>query len=64
MDPIIGNIGNRNKTNVDIKRPLTTKQDIPHLFLNQLMNPLKFLNSEAVKINFKPENIIILCDLA
>lgn len=54
MDPIIGNIGNRNKATVDIKRPLTSKQDIPHLFLNQLMNPQKFLNSDGVKINLKP----------
>jgi hypothetical protein len=34
MEPIIGNIGNRNKSTMDIKRPFTTKQDIPHIFLN------------------------------
>lgn len=54
MEPIIGNLGNRNKSNLDIKRPLTTKQDIPHLFLNQLMHPKNYLNAEALKINMKP----------
>ncbi len=64
MEPIIGNLGNRNKSNIDIKRPLTTKQDIPHLFLNQLMHPKTYLNADALKVNFKPEHIIMLCDLA
>lgn len=54
MEPIVGNLGNRNKPNVDIKRPLTTKQDIPHLFLNQLMHPRTYLNADALKVNFKP----------
>jgi len=64
MEPIIGNLGNRIKSNVDIKRPLTTKQDIPHFFLNQLMHPKTYLNADALKVNFKPEHIIMLCDLA
>ena len=64
MEPIIGSLGNRNKSNLDIKRPLTTKQDIPHLFLNQLMHPKNYLNAEAVKVNLKPEHIIMLCDFA
>lgn len=45
MEPIIGNMGNRNKSTLDIKRPLTSKQDIPHLFLNQLMHPKNYLNA-------------------
>jgi hypothetical protein len=49
---------------MDIKRPLTSKQDIPHLFLNQLMHPKNYLNAEALKINLKADHIIMLCDLA
>ena len=48
MEPIIGNLGNRNKPNLDIKRPLTSKQDIPHIFLNQLMHPKNYLNADAL----------------
>jgi hypothetical protein len=45
MEPIVGNLGNRNKSNMDIKKPLTAKQDIPHLFLNMLMHPKNYLNA-------------------
>ena len=61
MEPVYGN---KSKTAGDIKRPLTTKQDIPHMFLNQLMHPKNYMNAEALKINLKAEHIIMLSDMA
>lgn len=43
MDPVYGNKNPRPQT--EIKRPLTTKQDIPHMFLNQLMRPKNYMNA-------------------
>ena len=61
MEPVYGN---KSKTAGDIKRPLTTKQDIAHMFLNQLMHPKNYMNAEALKINLKAEHIIMLSDMA
>lgn len=36
MEPVYGNKSPKPQT-ADMKRPLTSKQDIPHMFLNQLM---------------------------
>ena len=56
--------GNKSKTAGDIKRPITGKQDIPHMFLNQLMHPANYMNADGLKINQKAEHIIMLCDMA
>lgn len=46
MQPIIGSVDKRNKTGFnDVRKPLTSKQDIPHMFLNQLMHPNSFKNA-------------------
>lgn len=29
----------------DVKRPLTTKADLPHYFLNELLQPKRFMNA-------------------
>lgn len=63
MEPIIGSVEKRTKTG-DIRKPLTSKQDIPHLFLNQLMHPSSFKNAETIKVSLKAEHIVALCDLA
>ena len=64
MEPIIGSAGNRAKTGDNVRKPLTLKQNIPHMFLNQLMHPSTFKNSESMKISLKSEHIMTLCDLA
>lgn len=61
MDPVYGN---KSKQPVEAKRALTAKQDIPHMFLNQLMHPKNYMNAEALKFNMKSEHIIMLCDMA
>ena len=63
-EPVIGGNGNRNRVSSDIRRPLTSKQDLPHFFLNNLMHPETFKNAEALKINFRSDHIIMLCDMA
>mgnify|MGYP003692177353 CR=1 FL=1 len=49
---------------MEVKKGPTSKQDIPHYFLNALLQPKNFMNSDALKFNFKPEHIIALCDIA
>jgi protein phosphatase len=48
----------------DPKKPLSSKHDIPHFFLNALMQPKNFVNSDALKFNFRADYVLILCDLA
>ena len=38
--------------------------DIAYKYLDMLMQPNNFMNSEALKINFRAEDIINLCNLA
>ena len=65
MEPIIGSNDKRAKTGMpDVRKPLTSKQDIPHMFLNQLMHPNSFKNAETLKVSLKSEHILTLCDLA
>ena len=46
-----------------MKRPLTSKQDIPSYFLNYLLQPKNFMNVEALKFIFKPYHLLSLCDI-
>ncbi len=61
-EPIIGN--EKLKGNYDIRKPLTSKQEIPHFFLSVLIQPNTFMNSDALTTTFKPEHIIALCNMA
>ena len=63
-EPVIGGVANRNRGTSDIRRPLTAKQDLPHFFLNNLMHPENYKNAEALKMNFRVDHIIMLCDMA
>lgn len=63
-EPVVGGVGNRNRNTSDIKRPITSKTDLPAYFLNALMCPESYKNPEAIRVNFKSEHIILLCDMA
>ena len=63
LDPVMGN-SSQVRPQYDIKRPLTSKADLPHYFLNELLQPKKFMNAEAIDIYFKPEHIHHLCNMA
>ena len=43
---------------------LNGKLDIAFRFLDILMQPSNFMNSDALKITFKTEEIIALCNIA
>jgi hypothetical protein len=64
LDPVIGN--EKQKAPVaDLKRrPMGNKLDIAAYFLDMLMQPGVYMNAEAIKINFKSEQVISLCNLA
>ncbi len=44
LDPVMGNIS-QVRPQYDVKRPLTTKADLPHYFLNELLQPKRFMNA-------------------
>lgn len=63
LEPVIG--GNeKSKPIVDIKKKLNSKMDIAAYFLDMLLQPGVYMNAEALKINFKAEQIIALCNVA
>ena len=43
---------------------LNSKFDIALKFLDTLMQPNNFMNSDAIKLNFRAEEIISLCNIA
>ena len=45
-------------------KTLGNKIDIALKFLDMLMQPNNFMNSDAIKINFRSEEIIALCNVA
>lgn len=55
LEPVIGN-ADKNKQPYDFKKKtsLTNKQDIPHYFLDALLQPANFKNADAIKVQFKP----------
>lgn len=59
---MIGKPDDKPPANVDLKRPLTSKQDIPYYFLNYLLQPKNYMNVEGLKFIFKPYHILSLCD--
>jgi protein phosphatase len=64
-EPVIGGMSTKAKSPSEmIRKPLTTKQDLPHFFLNNLMHPKNYMNAEALKISFRPDHILMLCDMA
>ena len=63
LDPIIGN--DKNKPTMPLKKNLAgSKLDIAIHFLDILMQPQVFINADAIKITFKAEHIIQLCNVA
>jgi protein phosphatase len=62
LEPVIGKPDDKPTQNFDIKRPLTSKQDIPYYFLNYLLQPKNYMNVEGLKFIFKPYHILSLCD--
>lgn len=64
MDPVIGNERNRVVASSLKTKSLGSKLDIAGKFLDALMRPNDFMNAEAIKINFKSEDIIALCNVA
>ena len=63
LDPVMGN-SSQIRPQYDVKRPLTSKADIPHYFLNQLLQPKRFMNGDAIDIYLKAEHIMHLCNMA
>ena len=60
-DPVIGN--DKNKMAPGIKsKMLNSKLDIAMKFLDILMQPNNFMNSDAIKLGVKAEDIIALCN--
>ena len=59
---MIGRPDDKPTQNFDMKRPLTSKQDIPYYFLNYLLQPKNYMNVEGLKFIFKPYHILSLCD--
>ena len=49
---------------MNIGKKMNGKLDIAMKFLDQLMQPNNFMNSDAIKITFKAEEIIALCNVA
>jgi protein phosphatase len=62
LEPVIGKPDEKAGQNFDLKRPLTSKQDIPYYFLNYLLQPKNYMNVEGLKFIFKPYHILSLCD--
>ena len=63
LDPVIGNEKNKGVPGPKTKM-LPGKLDIAVKFLDILMQPNNFMNSDAIKITFKSEDIIALCNVA
>ena len=65
LDPVIGNDKNSKIGTAGLKtKMLNSKLDIAIKFLDALMQPNNFMNSDAIKMNFKSEDIISLCNVA
>ena len=64
MDPVIGNEKNKVIPSSLKTKTLGSKFDIAVRFLDVLMQPNNFMNAEAIKINFKSEEIIALCNIS
>ena len=63
LDPVIGN--DRNKIGAGLKsKMLNSKLDIAMKFLDVLMQPNNFMNSDAIKFGFDSKDIIALCNVA
>jgi hypothetical protein len=49
---------------VDLKKKLNSKMDVAAYFLDMLLQPAVYMNAEALKVNFRADQIIALCNLA
>lgn len=64
LEAVVGNEKNKMPSNDLKKRVLNNKLDVAVYFLDMLMQPNNFMNAEALKWNFKAEQIIALCNVA
>lgn len=46
------------------KKGLSSREDLPVMFLNQLCQPDLYQNIEAIKFTFKPVQIVALIEMA
>jgi hypothetical protein len=51
------------KPQFEIKKNIASKQDLPHYFLNELLQPKRYMNADAIDIHFKAEHIHHLCNI-
>lgn len=64
LEPVIGNEKSRTSVASLKTKTLGNKMDIAYKYLDMLMQPNNFMNSEALKITFRAEEIINLCNVA
>lgn len=68
LEPVVGNAGEKKSLSGaatgGVKRGLGARTDLAMFFLDALMQPQVFMNAEALKVSFKPDQIVSLCNLA
>ncbi len=64
LDAVVGSDKNRIISNDLKKKVLGSKMDVAVYFLDMLMQPNNFMNADALKVSFKADQIISLCNLA